>query len=108
MTSEPLQSNGASEDGQGPPNIWRPLLSQPYNSALPEVASVLLAGWPVQPMITPDSQRQAPLELRAFIEGMPALVWTALPDGSPEVFNPRTLGGFVPEPGFTRVERYAS
>jgi formate hydrogenlyase transcriptional activator len=31
----------------------------------------------------------APLELRALIDGMPALVWSCRPDGSPEVFNRR-------------------
>src|SRR5262245_32427951 len=28
-----------------------------------------------------------PFELCAFIDGIPALAWTALPDGSPEFFN---------------------
>src|SRR5262245_65069845 len=30
-----------------------------------------------------------PLELRAFIDGVPALAWSALPDGSPEFVNQR-------------------
>src|SRR5262249_15986512 len=29
------------------------------------------------------------LELRAFIDGIPALAWSALPDGVPEFFNQR-------------------
>ena len=32
---------------------------------------------------------RAPLEPRAFIAGVPALAWTARPDGSPEFFNQR-------------------
>ena len=31
----------------------------------------------------------APLELRAFIDGVPALAWSALPDGSLDFFNQR-------------------
>ena len=38
-------------------------------------------------MSTPERQSQAPLELRAFIDCIPALAWTALPDGSIECFN---------------------
>ena len=38
-------------------------------------------------MSTPEPQSQAPLELRAFIDCVPALVWTALPDGSVDCFN---------------------
>jgi PAS domain S-box-containing protein len=38
-------------------------------------------------MSTSDGHDRAPLEFRAFIDGIPALAWTALPDGSPEFFN---------------------
>jgi formate hydrogenlyase transcriptional activator len=40
-----------------------------------------------------------PLELRAFIDGIPALAWTALPDGSPEFFNERfpEYSGLAPD-----------
>lgn len=38
-----------------------------------------------------ESPNRMPLELRAFIDGVPALAWSALPDGSPEFFNQRFL-----------------
>ena len=38
-------------------------------------------------MSTPERKTQAPWELRAFIDTIPALAWTALPDGSIECFN---------------------
>jgi formate hydrogenlyase transcriptional activator len=38
-----------------------------------------------------ESPNRTPLELRAFIDGVPALAWSALPDGSPEFFNQRFL-----------------
>src|SRR5215831_8008899 len=38
-------------------------------------------------MNTNDGENQAPLELRAFIDGIPALAWSAPPDGSPDFFN---------------------
>src|SRR6266852_3585006 len=56
-------------------------------SAWPDAERRSLAGWSVQPMSTPERQSQAPLELRAFIDCVPALAWTALPDGSVECFN---------------------
>jgi formate hydrogenlyase transcriptional activator len=40
-------------------------------------------------MNTNQSQSRTPLELHAFIDGIPALAWTAHPDGSPEFFNQR-------------------
>jgi formate hydrogenlyase transcriptional activator len=40
-------------------------------------------------MSTSEGQGQAPLEVRAFIDGVPALAWTALPDGSLDFFNQR-------------------
>jgi PAS domain-containing protein len=38
-----------------------------------------------------ESLNGNPLELRAFIDGVPALAWPALPDGSPELLNRRFL-----------------
>jgi formate hydrogenlyase transcriptional activator len=38
-------------------------------------------------MSMPERQSRAPLELRAFIDCVSALAWTALPDGSVEYFN---------------------
>jgi formate hydrogenlyase transcriptional activator len=45
-----------------------------------------------------DGENKAPL-FRAFIDGIPALAWTAFPDGSPEFFNQRfpDYSGFRPE-----------
>jgi formate hydrogenlyase transcriptional activator len=40
-------------------------------------------------MNTSEGQSRATLELRAFIDGVPALAWTALPDGFLEFFNRR-------------------
>src|SRR5712671_2739608 len=45
------------------------------------------AGQPDSTMNMNDGESRTPLELRAFIDGVPALAWTALPDGSPEFFN---------------------
>ena len=38
-------------------------------------------------MSMPERQIQALSELRAFLDNIPALAWTALPDGSVELFN---------------------
>ena len=38
-------------------------------------------------MSIPEYQSHASLELRAFVDNIPALAWTALPDGSIELFN---------------------
>jgi formate hydrogenlyase transcriptional activator len=38
-----------------------------------------------------DAKGGAPQELRAFIDGMPALAWSCLPDGFPEFVNQRFL-----------------
>jgi formate hydrogenlyase transcriptional activator len=40
-------------------------------------------------MSTSEGQGQAPLEVRAFIDRVPALAWTALPDGSLDFLNQR-------------------
>jgi formate hydrogenlyase transcriptional activator len=40
-------------------------------------------------MSTSEGQGQAPLEVRAFIDSVPAFAWTALPDGSLDFFNQR-------------------
>jgi PAS domain S-box-containing protein len=39
--------------------------------------------------LTTSGLNRTPLELRAFIDGIPALAWSALPDGFPEFFNQR-------------------
>ena len=41
-------------------------------------------------MNTNDSEKRV-LELRAFIDGMPALMWSCRPDGYPELVNQRFL-----------------
>jgi formate hydrogenlyase transcriptional activator len=38
-------------------------------------------------MSTSDGQSRATLDLRAFIDGVPALAWSVLPDGSLDFFN---------------------
>ena len=50
-------------------------------------------------MSTPERQSQAPLDLRAFIDCLPALAWTALPDGSVECFNQQftDYSGWTPQ-----------
>jgi len=40
-------------------------------------------------MTTSESQSPTPLELRSFIDRVPALAWSALPDGSLDFFNQR-------------------
>ena len=40
-------------------------------------------------MTTSESQSPTPLELRSFIDRIPALAWSALPDGSLDFFNQR-------------------
>jgi PAS domain S-box-containing protein len=50
-------------------------------------------------MNTPEHQIPALSELRAFIDNIPALAWTALPDGSVELFNQQFTGysGWSPQ-----------
>ncbi|MDP8982663.1 MAG: sigma-54-dependent Fis family transcriptional regulator [Acidobacteriota bacterium] len=50
-------------------------------------------------MSTSDGQNRATLDLRAFIDGVPALAWSALPDGSLDFFNQpfRTYTGLSSE-----------
>jgi PAS domain S-box-containing protein len=47
------------------------------------------AGWSGFPMTTPEIQTPAHSELRRFIDHVPALGWSALPDGSLEYVNQR-------------------
>lgn len=42
-------------------------------------------------MNTDDSENRVPLELHAFINDMPALAWSCLPDGTPEFVNQQLL-----------------
>src|SRR5215813_8562680 len=55
-------------------------------------------------MSTSESQHPAPLELRSFIDHIPALGWSALPDGSLEYVNQR----FRDYTGLSRDELYGS
>jgi PAS domain S-box-containing protein len=48
-----------------------------------------LAGPSDSTMNTNDGGSRAPLEPRAFIDGIPALAWSARPDGFPEFVNQR-------------------
>src|SRR5215813_9037122 len=53
-----------------------------------ESAHSTLAGSPDSIMTTNDGSRAA-LELRAFIDSIPAFAWSACPDGIPEFVNRR-------------------
>jgi PAS domain S-box-containing protein len=55
-------------------------------------------------MSTNHSQSQATLDLRALIDGVPALAWSALPDGSLDFFNQR----FVDYTGLSSDQLYGS
>ncbi len=66
-------------------------LVRQYNAAWREAARWTLAGSSNSTMKTSESQSRAPLELRAFIDGMPALAWSCRPDGFPEFVNKRFL-----------------
>jgi formate hydrogenlyase transcriptional activator len=55
-------------------------------------------------MSTSEVQGQAPLKVRAFIDGVPALAWSAPPDGSLDFFNQR----FREYTGFSSEQLYAS
>ena len=61
------------------------------NSAWPEEPCSRIAGQSDYPMDAGESLNRNPLELLAFIDGVPALAWSALPYGSPEFFNQRFL-----------------
>ena len=82
-----LMKTDSHKEERGTLNYPGSLLGKSYISAWPDADCRSLAGWSVQPMSTPEPQSQAPLELRAFIDCVPALVWTALPDGSVDCFN---------------------
>src|SRR5215469_14838359 len=61
------------------------------------------ARW-IRPMRTTEVQIPAPLELRRFIDHVPALGWSALPDGSLEYVNQR----FRNYTGLSSEELYGS
>ena len=46
----------------------------------------MAARW-IGPMRTTEAQSLAPLELRSFIDRIPTMAWSALPDGSLDFFN---------------------
>jgi len=87
MTTETISSACTTEA----PNGVRFVIGKQYNSAWPEVERSRLAGSSDLTMNTNDSENRVPLELRAFIDGMPAFVWSCRPDGYPELFNQRFL-----------------
>jgi formate hydrogenlyase transcriptional activator len=84
MTSETIPLDCITEA----PNGVRFVLGKQYNSAWPEVARSRLAGSSDSTMKTNDGSR-APLELRSFIDSIPAFAWSASPDGFPEFVNQR-------------------
>jgi len=84
MTTETISSDRTTEA----PNGVRLVIRRQYNSAWPEVARSRLAGSSDLTMNTTDGSL-APLELRAFIDSIPAFAWSARPDGFPEFVNQR-------------------
>ena len=66
------------------------VIRRQYNSAWPEAAHSRLAGSSDSPMNTNDGQSRAPLELRAFIDGIPALAWSARAGRLPGIRQPAT------------------
>src|SRR5262249_32105330 len=69
--------------------MFRSTICRRYNSATPGLHPSRLAGWSGCPMTTPGIQTPAHSELRRFIDHVPALGWSALPDGSLEYVNQR-------------------
>src|SRR5215469_3923572 len=63
-------------------------MGERYNSATPGLAPSRLAGMELR-MSTPEIQNSVHLELRRFIDHVPALGWSALPDGSLNYVNQR-------------------
>ena len=63
-------------------------MGKQYNSATPGLAPSRLAGLELR-MSTPEIQTSVHLELRRFIDHVPALGWSALPDGSLNYVNQR-------------------
>src|SRR5215471_13684012 len=46
-----------------------------------------LAAWRIHPMTPSESRNPAPLELRSFLDRIPTIAWSALPDGSLDFCN---------------------
>src|SRR5215831_19485860 len=67
----------------------RSIVRRQYNSAWPEDVCTRRPGSSDSTMKTNDGGRRAPIELSAFIDGVPVLAWTAEPNGFPEFFNQR-------------------
>src|SRR5215469_1884697 len=94
MTMNPIQAedvercdllNGAAHR----PPAGVPLdMGEQYNSTTPGLAPSSLAGMELT-MSTPEIQTSVHLELRRFIDHVPALGWSALPDGSLNYVNQR-------------------
>lgn len=87
MTTETITPGRIAEA----PNGMRFVIRGQYNSTWPEAAHSRLAAMSDSTMNTNDSENRARLELRAFIDGMPALAWSCRPDGYPELVNQRFL-----------------
>jgi formate hydrogenlyase transcriptional activator len=64
-------------------------IGERYNSASPDEPIFGLNDSSGSPMTTPEIQTPARLELRRFIDHVPALGWSALPDGSLDYVNQR-------------------
>src|SRR5262249_60441099 len=84
--------------------MFRSTICRRYNSATPGLHPSRLAGWSGCPMTALGIQNPAHSELRSFIDHIPALGWSALPDGSLEYVNQR----FRDYTGLSRDELYGS
>ena len=98
MTTETMTSDLTT----GAPGGVRFVIRRQYNSGWPEASPSRLAGSSDSTMKPSDAESGASPELRAFIDGMPALAWSCLPDGFPEFFNQR----FVEYSGLSQERIY--
>ena len=70
------------------PNSVRFDLTDKYNAAWAQPARWTLAA-SFESTMKPSDAQSGDLELRAFIDGMPALAWSYSADGFPEFVNRR-------------------
>ena len=88
----PPEWNGLSSQTEPPivcPQVFRSTICRRYNSATPGLPPFQACRLVGVLMTTPGIQTPGPSELRRFIDHVPALGWSALPDGSLEYVNQR-------------------
>src|SRR5215471_19256463 len=89
MPPDSIISDRTTEPVFGLRNRVQSDLGKHYNFAWPEAALSKRVSSSDSTMSTNDSASRAPLELRSFLDRVPALAWSALPDGSLDFFNQR-------------------